>query len=240
MNFNYSIIPWDTKVIGKNVIEINNSFDIDKKVYNEFEANLSLLHSPYMLFCKVPINDINRIHFLEEYGYRYIETQFHILKRIQEKYKIHLGIEYSPIEDKDLASILDIAKTTFDTDRYSIDPFIGKTLAGERYSNWILDSINNEKYQLFKYISDNDIVGFHFIKVEDEKAFGLLGGVKQEYKSTGIGFYINLMFNNLLYDKGIKTLDTHISAANMDIFNIDIYMQYKIKDVMVVLRKIFI
>ena len=66
MSLTYSLIPWDSKVLGKNVLEISNDFDLDKDEYNNTEEKIISEHSPFMIFCKVPIHDIGRIHYLEE------------------------------------------------------------------------------------------------------------------------------------------------------------------------------
>lgn len=240
MSLNYDLIPWDSKVIGKNVLEINNDFDLDNDEYNKTEAKIVSEYSPFMIFCKVPIHDIVRIHYLEEAGFRFMETQFHIVRKIQEKFSIKSDIECSPYQEGDLPKIIEIAKTTFDTDRYSIDPYIGREIAGQRYANWILNSINNKENILLKYSLENEIIGFHLIKVSGKIAHALLGGVREDYKSSGAGVFINLLLNNYLYSMGLKSIDTYISAANIGIFNIDIYMQYKIKDVTAVLRKVFL
>lgn len=194
---------------------------------------------PYMIFCKINSDNIKKIHFLESVGFNYIETQFHMAKRLKELYEMRRKIQYSLADDKDICKILNIAYTIFDTDRYSIDPYIGKDISGKRYVNWIMSSLGEENYYLYKYTYDNDIVGFHMIKLENKKAYALLGGVNPDYKGIGIGLEISLLLNNILYSLGIKEIDTHISAINTNIFNIYMFMKYQIKDVKTVLRKIY-
>lgn len=239
LGIKYNLISWDTKLFNQPVYEILE-FDEDQPEFDRFEKELFREKSPYMVFSKIIIRNIGKIHFLEQNGFSYIETQFHITKKITQPYEIKIKLESSLVLEEELPLITEIARTSFTTDRYSIDPNIGHEISGQRYQNWILDSFNKDDFLLYKYILDKEIIGFTLMKIENKKAYGLLGGVKPDLKGSGLGLYMNLSSLNMLYNRGIRLIDTYISAANIDIFNIDIFIQYQIKDVKVVLRKIYV
>ena len=242
MPFEYKAIPWDSVLFGKPVLEILNSSEYRENLqlsFRDMEQQLVEQNQPFMIFTKIPATNIKKIHIFEQNGFEYIETQFHIVKKISRLYEINFDLFYDRVNQTDLPQILNIARKSFDTDRYSIDPYIGKEKSGERYSNWVNNSFRDPNYLIYKYTYDREIVGFHMLEIKEKTAYALLGGVNPHCKGTGLGLYINLMFNNILYHQGTSYIDTHISAINLDIFNIDIYMEYKIKDVQIVLRKIY-
>ena len=194
------LLPWDSELFKRNILEISELIECKADVFNKLELKYSEDYDPFMVFVKVNGEDISKIHFLEQMGFRYIETQFHIQKRLTHKYDLNVPIKIDLAREIDLVEILKIAKTTFDTDRYYIDPDFDKNISGSRYFNWINNNWYKENYFLYKFELYSNIVGFAFVQQQDKIVYYLLGGVSQENKGLGIGLQMNLCLSNYLKD----------------------------------------
>jgi hypothetical protein len=155
---------------------------------------------------------------------------------------------YLPVDgDRDLAAVLDLASSIFEHDRISRDPLFrqwkGRNISGERYRQYLLESMRKDDEFVYKLVSNVDgaIVGFssHRI-VSPESALLLIGGVKKESKSSGLGAINDYFGLNELKRKGVKSFHTHVSAANYPILNLEIRgLGFRVVQGFVVLRKVY-
>jgi len=245
MNEKIKLVPWDSKVFDRNVFEIEYekgfSFEDLVKIDNECKnqnANLS--------FIKVDSLDIKTVHNLEKLGFNYIEFQFKIEVGLVKTYELahykNFYIKGVRKEDRlDIKNICKIAETTFTKDRYSIDPKIGKGLSGKRYKNWVLSSLDDDLYELYKYCfkSNDKIAAFLLVKNEGDKIYLALIGTDSELKGSGIVLSFLIEYLNTCYSKENKNIYTFISAINKDIFNIYNLLGFKIIEQSIVLRKVY-
>lgn len=246
MDKNYCIVPWDTKIMDMNVFQINY---VPNLKYIELKTidNKCSAENAGLSFIKVPGNDIDTIHALEKLGFNYIESQYEMHNIMKCKYKIpHYDklFSISLVENwdtKSLGIICNIAKQTFDTDRYYIDSQVETHVSGERYQNWILDSFNDSNYRLYKYASlkTGDICSFYLVKKEGDITYLALQGVKPSMKGKGIGLSMLIDFFNYYYEIGNKRFYTIISGINDAALNEHIYLGFKIKTQKIVMRKIY-
>ena len=66
----FKIVPWDSKIFKKDVYEIIGDFSEDG--LKEFERENSNL---FMIFTKIDVSDVRKIHSFEKNGFNFIETQ---------------------------------------------------------------------------------------------------------------------------------------------------------------------
>ena len=241
-----NLVEWDTKLFDKNVFEIQNTDYFDKNELKEVDESCSNDYA-FISFIKLNNRDYKKIHYLEERGFNYMESQYELKKVITKTSPVnplsrHCLFERLDYSDKNtIDEVIKIITTTFDTDRYFLDPKLDKKYSGLRYKNWFLNSFHDEKYVAYVYRSKKtgDVIGFMMVRNESNETYLMLGGVSVEYK--GYGFMVGLFtdYLNYAFSQGIKTAYTYISSHNLDIFNICIYLGFCLTEEKIVLRKIY-
>ena len=232
-------IPWDTEVFGRNILEIDEQIEVTPDEFKQIEQEYVDKYNPFMVFTKINATDFPKIHFFEDAGFRYIETQIDLTKKLDHEYKLDIPVRLSIAEEKDMPAILDIAKTTFKIDRYSIDPDFDGSVSGKRYYNWMKNIFGKEKTFLCKFELDGEIIGFTCFEDKGETANHMIMGLKNDLTGRGIGINMDMCLINFMKNMGYNIMDTHISVVNRGIFNIYTRLGYKLYRIMVVLRKIY-
>ncbi|WAI01203.1 hypothetical protein [Methanogenium organophilum] len=240
------LIEWDTKLFHKNVFEIQNTDYFSKPELKEIDESCSI-DNAFMSFIKLNSRDFRKIHYLEELGFNYMESLYELKKEISIKYPDSFyskhcflqRLDYS--DQKAVHEITKIITTTFDTDRYFLDPKLDQKYSGLRYKNWFLNSFDDENYLTYVYLSkkNRDIIGFSMIKNESDEMHFMLGGVSEKFK--GYGFIVGLLTDclNSAFSQGIKVATTSISSHNLDVFNVYIHFGFHLTDEKIVMRKIY-
>lgn len=236
----------DSDVLQSPVLEIVD-FDAGSD-FRRFEDDYLRHYNPLYVTCKVPAEQIQDVHLLEENGFRFLEFQLRLRGSPNKEYEASGDYSYLPIgSERDLGAVLDIASTIFEHDRYSRDPFFQRlaspNIAGERYRRYVEKSAAAEDEFVYKLVNNQsgEIVGFgtHRIVAPDQ-ALLLIGGVKNEYKASGLGVINDRLGLNELRRKGVKWFYTHVSAANYPIINLEVRaLGFRVVRGFVVLRKAY-
>ena len=234
----------ETELSGKGFFAID-LIDLDKD-FAEFENMYIKQHNPYYVSCKVYIHELDKIHLLESNGFQFIENQLKLKKTIKKHNTIvdSLPYSYKKVTSVDnLALVKSIAKNTFVADRFSNDKYLDSSLSGLRYMRFVEDSFNKKDenlYALFNTITDEVVAfGSHKI-VSDKEALILLGGVKNDLKSAGIGAIHDYFALNELFALGIKKVFTHISMRNKPVLHLQVNkLGYSIADSYLIFRKVY-
>lgn len=237
----------DSDVLQSRVLEIAD-FDAGRD-FPQFENDYIQRYNPLYVTCKIPAEQIQDVHRLEENGFRFLEFQMRLRGALNKDYQVP-GADYSylPLNiDQDLPAVLDIASSIFEHDRYSRDPFFERfaqrNIAGERYRRYVQKSAEADNEFVYKLVNNRsgEIVAFgtHRILAPDQ-ALLLIGGVKNEYKASGLGVINDRLGLNELRRKGVKWFYTHVSAANYPIINLEVRgLGFRVIRGFVVLRKVY-
>jgi hypothetical protein len=179
---------------------------------------------------KVPIKKVPLVHFLEDNGFRFMESQVDIYKKLSDGWTLSGPIRkfidqttVSRIESREqLDSVLnEIGEGMFDTDRISLDPCFNLDIASTRYRNWICDEFVREGTELYELIYDGSRAGFFAMKgMDSSKPYLMLGGVYNKYKGMGLGACIIERQLYICSGRGKKAVVTKISSNNVDILKI--------------------
>ena len=171
----------DSVVFGKNFLEIQNFSSAVN--FPEFEKEYLKKFNPYYVAAKLPIENLEEVHHLEEYGFSFIETQIRGTLRLK---SLLNPITFSPYKleqittESDLNSILEIATNTFHHDRFSMDPMIPEGFSGNRYRYLVNQSFERKDEFVYKFFNSQsgEILGFKTHKVlSDNEALMYLGGL---------------------------------------------------------------
>jgi hypothetical protein len=139
--------------------------------------------------------------------------------------------------------VLEIAATTFEHDRFSIDPLVGRDLSGERYRRYVQRSFSapdEAVYRLRDPAAGNTVAFKTHRYLPGGEVTLLLGGVHPRCKGLGLGVINDLCELNELHAKGFKRGTTRISAANYPVFNVEIgKLGFRVRTTYAVLRKVY-
>ena len=234
----------DSDIFGKPFAEIK-SFSNDVN-FEKFEQDYVNKYNPFYVSCKIPIENIEEIHFLESAGFNLIEIQIRETFSIPKKLKLPIVSGYAFEEvtsEQDFNKVLHIASTCFEHDRFSIDKKLNESFSAERYKAYVKKSFIEPDEYVYKLtdIESNEIVGFKTHKIIDtNEALMFLGGVANQYKKTAIPVISGTLELLELQKKGIKKLTTHVSVRNYGVINLELRgYKFKIKQAFAVLRKVY-
>jgi ribosomal protein S18 acetylase RimI-like enzyme len=237
----------DSEVFGGRVLHIT---DFDPAAdFAKFEADYVERLDPIYVSCKVPVEDLDSIHALQSAGFQFVECQMRFRGTVSRTFDVSAHDyrwELVTSED-DLARVLEIAGTTFEHDRITLDPFFKRSnranLSGERYRRYVIKSFHSADECLYKLVSNatGEIVGFGSHRITGpDSALLLISGVKPEYKSLGLGALLDQFAWNELKRKGIKFFYGHTSNSNYPIINLVMRgMGFRLVQSFVVLRKVY-
>ncbi|MDR1045144.1 MAG: hypothetical protein LBP33_08515 [Candidatus Adiutrix sp.] len=234
----------DSQAFRRNVMKITDP----EADFGAFERDYILNRSPAYVYVKIPAENLGLVHYFENHGFRFVEFQLEMSKRLPAKkydtsmFDSILRLEEAGPED-DIEPILELADSIFDIDRIYLDPDLDSSLARRRYRLYITKSWQSPGERLIRCLDrrDNSLVGFHtHMKQEPASMLHLLGGVAAKHKGSGatIGFE-RLLFNRWI-EEGIRKVTTHISLSNYKIMEAEYKaFDFKAKQSRVVLRKIY-
>ncbi|MCB4756455.1 MAG: GNAT family N-acetyltransferase [Elusimicrobia bacterium] len=216
-------LPWDTKVYGFNFFELS---DFDETSYEESEIKFIRENNPKVIYARISPHQIRATRFLEEHGYRYAEVQLDLrIKDFDKKPSLAFIHEVQPLSTTDkLDAVFDICLHAFDTNRYFLDPDFDRDLSGQRYANWVKNSLGRDGVHICQYKVRKEPVGFFMadVKKDDETGRYSLGGVHP--KAKGQGIFTAMIGDMISYLRqkapAIKALDTCVSLNNRKAFNI--------------------
>jgi hypothetical protein len=236
----------DSLVLGRIVLDLTGiGGDAD---FAEFEAAYRREHDPYCAVSKVAAEELATIHKLEGHGFRFVEFQIRLMGKITRSYdtsRYPYRMERVTSE-ADLEPVLAIAGTTFEHDRFSLDPVFGaagRNVSGERYRRYVLKSFQAADECVYRLVSEatGETTGFGTHRhLGGGDALLLIGGVRTDLKHTGLGAINDYFGWNELKREGVTRFYTHVSGVNYPIMNLEIRgLKFHVVQSHAVLRKIY-
>jgi hypothetical protein len=198
---------------------------------------------------KVPSDNINLVHNLEEVGYRYVESQFKVsvatseLEKIDKKWmKIIKDTGYMKVtSENDLDEILlNISSGMFDKDRISLDNKLGMVISSLRYANWIKDLYVNKNAKIFYLIKNGNKIGFFVIQQDSMSTIhSVIAGIFKPFQGHGLSVALIYYYLKLASIMGAKQSITSFSSNNLPMLNtFSKTVSFKVLNVYYVLRRI--
>lgn len=239
---------WENRNLGCDAYEIT----LDRKDLKNFDAVLDEIHTQDFagayVTLKMPVGDLKALHALEDDGFRFMETQFHIGRDLRnyetpemlKRYQNLLTRTEVPKIASEWQKVVDlITPDMFTTDRIYLDPQLKPEMSCTRYKNWVMDLVEKPEAHLFLYNDSNSPVGYG-VDIYDEKrncVHGMLGGVFEACQDEGLGFALWDAALRAYAREGFADTKTSISSNNNDVLRLYMFFGYKIAKEQYVLRK---
>lgn len=237
----------DSEVLGRSVLDIAE-FDRNCN-FAALEEEYLNRENPIYVACKVPAEQIADVHSLEDHGFRFVEFQMRLRGTLHKTYDTSAyDYTYSPVTStQDLDAVLELASSIFEHDRVSRDPFFqqwkGNNVSGQRYRRYVLKSFEADDECVYKLVhnASREVVGFSTHRMlTPESALLLVGGVRNQEKTSGVGVINDYFALNELKRKGVKWFHTHVSGSNYPIINLEVKgIGFRVVQSFVVLRKVY-
>lgn len=238
-----TLVPVDSQVLGGNVLAIDD-FDPTAE-FARFEDAYLEAYRPLYVSCKVPLQRIEDVHRLERRGFNLIECQ------IRTSINLRAALRIPPVPyafarvktEEELAPVLEIAASTFGHDRFSVDPSVPRSASGERYRRYVersYASTDEAVYRLYDPDGGATVAFKTHRYLQGGKVLLLLGGVHRDYQRLGLGVVNSLAELAELRRLGMSSGTTHISAANYQVFNLEIgRLGFRVLATFAVMRKTY-
>lgn len=224
---------WEKRNLGVSTTEV---YIDTKDSLDELKNVIKHISSQYIVV-KVAYAAVDAMLFLQDMGFRYIETNILLESKISHMqippiYKRFLKnydfVEADPqLTERVLAEVS--AGKIFKNDRIALDPFFSAEIAGKRYSNWIKDELErNAVIYIAKY--KNVPVTFTVVKPVSETVYNsFLGGVFESEANKGFGFTGSIGIADKVAAMGGKKITTRVSSNNLPILRIHMNLGYEIQ-----------
>lgn len=200
---------WEKRNLGVETweLEIEPQDSVD-----EYGKECLAVDAQYLVI-KVPAGCADWGFFLQENGFKYVETliSFSRSTEIPELSKLQGRflplLSYSVMNNEDVEMLYrEINTNMFATDRISLDPFFTKELSNRRYVGLLKDEFERGAIP-YNIEYKGERVGFFVLRERENKViYGSLGGMYPDVTSIGIGFslgYLEIVAANSLGGKKI-------------------------------------
>ena len=244
-SISYSILPWDSKIFGFNVVEVSSIAINDEENFGNFidffEDNIRVLDGR-MICVKIHSENVHTLYKLQTKGYEFIEGT--IKPYIDDMQNLNISYDHFikyPLKKAVSENIKDIQKIAYSTiknDRFHIDGRFEKAKASERYSFWVNNSYESGEDVLYLDINGS-IAGFSIVDISNGNAHLGLIGLDDAFKAKGLGMNLFGATCQYVKDRGVKEFSTSMSLNNPGALKFYSKCGFTFKDPMYVLHKWF-
>lgn len=221
----WSSAPWDEAVCGFPVIQItslrvfgaNTSAEIRQfeRVRDEFGVGL--------VSCRLPHDQLKESMLLEDHGFRFVEMLYAPELDLTE-FKFHAETSLLTVgraSTDNLPTLLEIARTAFNNERFKMDPRLDPVISDQRFQNWVASSLHHPSQELH-VISDGALIVAFFVteQLNDGTCYWHLNAVAPDAQGQGYGRRVWLSMLNQAADAGAQRVRTSIAARNHRVLNL--------------------
>ena len=231
---------WEKRNLGVDTVE----FDLEVQDPAALVAQKIKENEKVYNVVKIPAGRSD-LHFLmQELGYVYVETAFHLIHDLKAiplsplQKRMTDCVSYQKMNEDDVAQLYaEIKKGMFTTDRIALHPSFGVEIANQRYINWIGDELSRG-CELFKLIYKEKAIGFFtFKKLSDDVYYPFLAGMYESHIRSGLGVNIVIKPVEEAVKRGAKFSDTYVVTNNLSSLTANLDYGYKIRGFSTVFHK---
>jgi len=225
LSMNWSLAPWDEPVCGFPVIQItamqvlgpNASADM-----RQFEQARDAIGAG-LVSCRLPHDRLVESMLLEDHGFRFIEMIYAPeldLNRLDTRHKHDLLLVKRASED-DLPTLLKIARTAFNKERFKMDPRLDPGISDHRFQNWVASSWHHPTQELYVISDGARIIAFFVTEmINDGTCCWHLNAVAPNLQGQGYGRRVWLSMLDYAASAGALRVRTSIAARNHRVLNL--------------------
>jgi hypothetical protein len=216
-----SMIPWDSKVFGFNVCNIDEISSISgkfgKSTWLEFREWIQLNQ---ISLVSIRLNSTlkNEINFLQRNDFLIVEKTCQPVLSDLKNFHGDEEIQIESATDMQMEKVLEIAESSFDISRFHSDSRFNGINVNLRYVNWIRDSLDSNN--LWVVTLNGEVVSFFLTEKMGDETYWHLTAVNNRFKGKGFGRRSWVKMLELEHKIGQQSVRTRISLDNLKVLNL--------------------
>lgn len=219
-------LEWDSQFWDLEIYNVDENYNFNIPNSNK---NCTSGSKEWLIQALVPEDKVEIINFLEDNGFRFVETKINLKKKVVKK----IEIDENKFKDVDRYDIQPY-KNEFNNlyGKYSRFSVFNKEKVNDFYYTWVLNSINGEMDdKCIGYYIEDKLAGFITYKFKNnELSIGLLG-VFQAFQRKGISQHLLNYINNKALEEGYNAINVSTQGKNYNAINTYIKNGYFIKSI---------
>jgi RimJ/RimL family protein N-acetyltransferase len=221
----WSLAPWDEAVCGFPVIQItslqvmgtNASADLLRFERVRDEIGVGLVS------CRLPHDQLKESMLLEDHGFRFIEMLYAPELNLT-GFNADGDAGLLPVRRAsvvDLPTLLEIARTAFNNERFKMDPRLDPGISDQRFQNWVASSLHHVTQELYVITDGAHIIAFFVTELlKDGTCYWHLNAVAPDAQGQGYGRRVWLSMLHQAARTGAQRVRTSIAARNHRVLNL--------------------
>ena len=183
---------WLSKLVGREAYTVSLTPSLleaasgkHSRGYTQFRERQA---KPVFMTAKVPVADRAGIQFLQEHGFRLIDTNLRFEKRAESSTAVSGDCVLRFAEPADRDAVADLARRNFAFSRFHLDELIPKNTAAEIKAQWAGNFFSGQRGdRLVVAVLDKKVVGFTLlVKPADSEVIIDLIAVDEAYRRRGV------------------------------------------------------
>ncbi|MDP1652023.1 MAG: GNAT family N-acetyltransferase [Rhodocyclaceae bacterium] len=225
LRMTWSEAPWDSAVCGFPVMQITAIQVLGPDAGSDihiFERERDRLGAG-LVSCRLPHECLTESMLLEDRGFRFIEMLYQPELDLS-NYCCDASIvqlDVTRARDEDLPELMEIARGSFQSERFKMDPRLDPGVSDQRYQNWVASSLHHHAQALYVIREGNRPVAFFVTEMlDDGTCYWHLNAVAPGAQGQGYGRRAWLSMLNLASNIGARRVRTSIVARNHRVLNL--------------------
>lgn len=212
-------LDWDSMFWGVDIYNVKKHYES-----NDFkqEFNKEFSGQPYLIQALVKDKDIEFINFLEEAGFRFVESKVNLVKKNKKTSGIFPEVLFKEVKQDELIEYKDEFYNLYgEVSRFS---FSQKEKVNEFYYKWVVKSIQGKlDDNCIGYYDEGALEGFITYKIIEQKLIIGLVGVFPKYQ----GKKISQKLLDYIEKEAVKNNcnEIHVSTQGKNIKAINAYIK---------------
>lgn len=221
----WSLAPWDEAVCGFPVMQITTMQVLDPNADTDmllFERARDEIGAG-LVSCRLPHDHLKESMLLEDHGFRFIEMLYvpgmDLTNFNSDRDAGLLSVRRA--SEVDLPTLLEIARTAFNNERFKMDPRLDPGISDQRFQNWVASSLHHATQELYVISDGARIIAFFVTELlNDGTCYWHLNAVAPDAQGQGYGRRVWLSMLHQADRAGAQRVRTSIAARNHRVLNL--------------------
>ena len=237
----------ESEILGHSVIQLNDIQNSED--FLSAESEIVSEHQPFYVQCQLDAADLEKIHAMEEAGFRFVEFRLRKQLDINSFHSIN-ELAYFPYviksirDEENFAKAQEILQQSQQDDRFSRDPLITADISMKRLQWYLKKSYDNRENEFIWGLfnkNSGELLGFKTIALNNKKqVVSQQTAIRQELDIQKFTFMLDVLVISHYTDQGISYFYSVTSGFNL--MEVDLHvsdLKYKNISSSVILRKIY-
>lgn len=225
MTMTWSLAPWDEPACRFPVIQITAMQALGPNAtadMRQFEMARDAVGAG-LVSCRLAHDHLVESMLLEDHGFRFVEM-IYAPEITLSNFDAGSNLDLLPVKrasEDDMPTLLEIARTSFNNERFKMDPRLDPRISDQRFQNWVASSLHHPSQELYVISDGSRIVAFFVTELLNEgTCYWHLNAIAPDAQGQGYGRRVWLSMLMQAAGAGAKRVRTSIAARNHRVLNL--------------------